>query len=325
MPTFTSSTFGRYIRIWLIGVGIFEMLLAGAFAAAAVFVPLVRVGFLLTAGFLGLTGIVLIVFGILAGRRAAQADRIDATGIAGQATVVGLTQTGMRMNDNPQVEMDLLVDVPGRTPYRATRKEFVPLILLGRLNSGTPLPVKVDAADPSNVIIDWDSPVSAGFGSPAPTGFGSLGSSVFGSPGPAPFGMTGSPAGSAPTVGGSDETLNQVMEALRSSGLQAATPFGSAEQGQYGIEQLRDHLRVHGIPGTATINRLEDSGRTVGDERMFTMQVTVQLAGRAPHQGAPAVAMVPLAAASKVAVGKTIPVRVAVDNPGLVMFEWEKI
>ncbi len=35
--------------------------------------------------------------------------------------------------------------------------------------------------------------------------------------------------------------------------------------------------------------------------------------------------MVPLAAASKVAVGRTIPVRVAVDNPGLVMFEWEKI
>lgn len=324
MPTFTSSTFGKYLRTWLIGVGIFEMLLAAAFVAAAVLVPLVRVGFFLTAGFLGLTGIVLIVFGIMAGRRAAQADRIDATGIAGQATVVGLTQTGMRMNDNPQVEMDLLVDVPGRTPYRATRKEFVPLILLGRLSSGTPLPVKVDAADPSNVIIDWDSPVSVGFGSPAPSGFGSLGSSVFGSPAPAPFGMTGAPPGSAP-VTASDETLNQVLEALRSSGLQAATPIGSAEQGQYGIEQLRDHLRVYGIPGTATINQLEDSGRTVGDERMFTMQVTVQVAGRAPHQGAPSVAMVPLSAASKVAVGKTIPVRVAVDNPGLVMFEWEKI
>ena len=44
--------------------------------------------------------------------------------------------------------MDLLVSIPGRAPYQARRKEFVPLILLGRLSSGPPLPVKVDPADP---------------------------------------------------------------------------------------------------------------------------------------------------------------------------------
>jgi hypothetical protein len=34
--------------------------------------------------------------------------------------------------------------------------------------------------------------------------------------------------------------------------------------------------------------------------------------------------MVPLAAAGNVAVGRTVPVKVARDNPNLVVFEWEK-
>ena len=96
----------------------------------------------------------LVWFGLRARRAAAEADRITATGMAGTATITGLTQTGMPLNDQPQVDIELLVTIPGRPPYAASRKEFVPLILLGRLRSGGPLPVKVDPNDPEDVIID---------------------------------------------------------------------------------------------------------------------------------------------------------------------------
>jgi hypothetical protein len=362
MPVFTSSTFGNYTKKWLVGTGIFELLLAAGFAVGAFMIPVVRGGFLLTAGLLGLTGILLIAFGLRAGAKAAEAERIDETGIPGRATITGLSQTGMYLNENPQVEMNLLVDVPGRAPYQATRKEFVPLILLARLASGAPLAVKVDPADPSKVIVDWDAPA------PMPGGMGNWGAGTWGAPGswgagtgtPAGWGAgaAGTPTGSGgasgvppapaapgatpgtwatqgawgasgnvpqPPGGVTDETLSQVQQALRAGGVQAPIPFASAEQGQYSIEQLRSFLRANGLSGTARIERLQDTGQVVGDERLMTMEVTLNVPGRPPYRGPSSAAMVPIHAANKVAVGKTIPVKVAADNPNMVMFEWEKI
>jgi hypothetical protein len=297
MTTFTSSTFGNYMRKWLVAIGVLELVLAAGFLVAAIFLPVVRGGFVLTAGILGLVGVALVVFGLRAGARADEAERIDRTGLIGQGTITGLTQTGMFLNENPQVEMDLLVQIPGRAPYQATRKEFVPLILLGRLAPGATLPVKVDPMDESKVIVDWDQP-------PPATSF-----------------AWGAPATGAAVPG---ETLQEVQEALRTSGLQAAGPFAHPEQGQYTVEQLRDFLRANGVSGTATIDRIEDTGKTVGDERLFTMQVTLNIPGRQPHQGPPSAAMVPKHAVGRLAVGRTVPVKVAADNSNMIMFEWDK-
>jgi hypothetical protein len=44
----------------------------------------------------------------------------------------------------------------GRSPYRATVKEIVPLIMLNRLQ-GT-LPVRVDPARPESVVVQWNQP-----------------------------------------------------------------------------------------------------------------------------------------------------------------------
>jgi hypothetical protein len=124
---------------------------------------------------------------------------------------------------------------------------------------------------------------------------------------------------------GQDETLAQVQAALAASGLPAAAPFASAEQGGYSVEQLRAVVRATGIDGTATIDKLADTGEIVGDERLFTMEVTLHVPGR-PDQHLPAsAAMVPIAAAGNVAIGRTVPVKVARDNPNLVLFEWEKL
>jgi hypothetical protein len=291
MPAFTSSTFNRYAGKWLIGTGIFELALAAAFVVGGLLDPVLTGGFLLTAAILGATGLGLVWFGLRSRRWAADADRIASTGLAGTATITSLTQTGMSLNDQPQVEMDLMVTIPGRAPYKATRKEFVPLILLGRLSSGMPLPVKVDRADPQRLIIEWDAP------SASPT---------------------------AP-VAGQTETLAQVQAALAESGLPAAAPFASAEQGGYTVDQLRAAVRANGIDATATIDKLADTGQVVGDERLFTMQVTLHVPGQPDRPLQPSAAMVPITVAGRVAIGQTIPVKVAPDNPNLLLFEWEKL
>ena len=55
------------------------------------------------------------------------------------------------------------------------------------------------------------------------------------------------------------------------------------------------------------------------------MQVTLELPGQAPKQLAESAAMVPLRAMHKVHVGWKVPVRVAAENPNLMMFEWDKV
>ena len=292
MSGFTSSTFGTYAGKWLIGTGILEIVLAAFFGFFALIEPILAVGFGITAVILGVTGLILIWIGLRARRGAAEAARITQTGLAGTAQIMSLTQTGMSMNDQPQVEMELLVAIPGRAPYQARRKEFVPLILLGRLGNGLPLPVRVDPTDPQQVIIDWQASGTA-------------------------------PIAAAPT--GQTETLAQVQAALAASGLPAAAPYATAAQGTYTVDQLREVVRATGIQGTATIDKVADTGEVVGDERLFTMQVTVHLPGQPDSQHEPAAAMVPLAAADKVSVGLKVPVKVARDNPNLVLFEWEKL
>jgi hypothetical protein len=122
-----------------------------------------------------------------------------------------------------------------------------------------------------------------------------------------------------------DESLNQVQAALAASGASTAAPFASAMQGNFSVEQLRAYLRASGLQGEARIDKLTDTGQIVGDERLYTMQVTLEVPGRPAQQLAESAAMVPLRAMHKVHVGWKVPVRVAADNPNLMMFEWDKV
>jgi hypothetical protein len=126
-------------------------------------------------------------------------------------------------------------------------------------------------------------------------------------------------------VAGVDETLADVHLALAESGLPAAAPFKAAGQAGYTIDQLREVVRSVGIAGTATIDKLADTGETVGDERLFTMQVTLHVPGRADKALEPSAAMVPLAAVPKVVLGATVPIKVHPENDGLVLFEWDRL
>jgi hypothetical protein len=304
----------------LVMVAVLELALAAGLWMFLGNLPYAGGGLLLTAVILGSTGVVLLVVGLLWMRGAVRKDRISATGVAGTGQIVGLTQTGMLVNNQPQVELDLLVTIPGRSPYRAKVKEVVPLVMLNRLQ-GT-LPVRVDPAEPEVVVVQWDQP-NIGLGAPA---FDPSGSAI--GAGAAAFGG-GSTVGGGDAAGGpgsaSDETLGQVAAAMAATGSGAAPVFGQAAQAGYSVEQLRAHLRANGIAGMARIDRLDDSGQTIGDERLFTMTTTVSIPDRPPFVTGPSAAMVPLEKVGRVAVGVALPVRIAPDNQDVVMFEWDRI
>ncbi len=100
-------------------------------------------------------------------KSAASHDRILATGRAGTARIISATQPGnAQVNNQPLIKLQLEVHVDGMPPYQvALRTTISPLMLSQvRIAPGTELPVKVDPAKPSSIVIDWN-----GAATPSPT------------------------------------------------------------------------------------------------------------------------------------------------------------
>jgi hypothetical protein len=298
VPTYNSATFGKYTGAWLIGTAIFEL------ALAAVFFFIGGSGMVLTGIILGVVGVILLLFGIGARRKAKDNQRIDDTGLAGQGQIVGMTQTGMYLNENPQIGLQLMVSVPGRNPYQVEVRQFVPLMLLARMQVGATLPVKVDQQDPSKVVIDWDAPAQqAAFP-------GAWGQQM---PGAWP-GQAGAMPGAWPGQTG----------AMPMAGMPVVASTGTVNVQGQDVDAMRAQMAAAGLDGTATISMAQDTGVPVGNNRLFSIQMTVNVPGRAPYQETSA-AMVPLEDAGKIVAGITVPVKVAPDNPNLVMIQWDKV
>jgi hypothetical protein len=298
VPTFTSSTYGKYTGGWLIGTAIFELVLSAGFFVFGLSQGIG--GLTMTGALLGIVGIVLLVFGIASRRKGAEADRIDETGLAGTAQITGLTQTGMYLNNSPQIGLDLMVTVPGRNPYPIEVKQFVPLILLGSLSVGRTLPVKVDQQDPGKVVIDWQG---GGQVQPAwPGGAGQWGGAMPGSA------MPVQPGGYA---GGMMVPPQMVTTSVNVAG-------------QGNVDQLRAQLAATGLEGTGTILQAQDTGVAIGASKLFSVQMTVNVPGKAPYQETSA-AVVPADDAPKLVTGANVPVKVSPDNPNLVMIQWDRI
>ena len=212
---YRSSTIGRRGGRMLVLIALVELALAAGFWLILGSLPEAGGAMQATAAILGGVGVVLLLAGLLWMRRAAKKDRISSTGVAGTGQIMGLGQTGMTVNDQPQVELDLLVTIPGRSPYRVKVKEIVPLIMLNRLQ-GT-LPVRVDPAEPNAVVIQWDQPNmgSATLGGIDLAELARSGTILYGGgvPGGNPVGG-GQPGVGAGGPGGVDETLGQVAAAL---------------------------------------------------------------------------------------------------------------
>jgi hypothetical protein len=151
MPLYGSTWTGQQKNMYL-WTAVFELVLGGGFLVGAFVLPAARFGFILTAVILW--GVAFPLF--FAWNRTRSKAGLETTGVSGTATVAGFTQTGMSMNDQPRVKLDLLVTVPGKPAYHVHQAEFVPIALLGLLTTGATIPVKVDPQNPSKVLLEWE-------------------------------------------------------------------------------------------------------------------------------------------------------------------------
>jgi hypothetical protein len=83
----------------------------------------------------------------------AKAQYLMASGMPAQATIQGMRDTGMTVNEMPQIELDLLVQVPGREAYTVTHRQVMAHSVLGQLQPGATIPVHVDPQDQGSLMI----------------------------------------------------------------------------------------------------------------------------------------------------------------------------
>jgi len=77
-------------------------------------------------------------------------QNLVATGMQGEATVLQLEDTGMRINDDPRVAVTLEVRIPGYMPYQVHKTMTVPLIRMSQVQVGAVIGVLADPTQPGN-------------------------------------------------------------------------------------------------------------------------------------------------------------------------------
>ncbi len=97
-------------------------------------------------------------------RGIARESRLRASGLAGTATVVGVSDSNWTINNNPMVNLDLDVRMPGQAPFRTRKRTVLSRLSVGSLIPGSVLTVLADPKSPTKVTIDWDAPVTGASG-----------------------------------------------------------------------------------------------------------------------------------------------------------------
>ena len=82
----------------------------------------------------------------------ALAEKLANEGIDGTATINGMQATGKNVNMQPELQFDLTVDVNG-TQSNVTHTQVVSPAIIGQLQPGAQVPVKVDPDDHSQLMI----------------------------------------------------------------------------------------------------------------------------------------------------------------------------
>ncbi|MCP4540295.1 MAG: hypothetical protein GY832_24410 [Chloroflexi bacterium] len=75
-------------------------------------------------------------------------------GIPAQAKIVSVRQTGVMLNNQPQILFDLEVQPPGGAPYRAQAKAVIPMVNIPQFQPGVQVSVKIHPSDPTQVVMD---------------------------------------------------------------------------------------------------------------------------------------------------------------------------
>lgn len=86
--------------------------------------------------------------------RSAERDELEATGVLGLAEVVGIGETGTRVNDQPLVKLNLQISGPGLAPFQAQDKVLASVSRLPMITARK-LVVMVNPAT-NKFHIDWE-------------------------------------------------------------------------------------------------------------------------------------------------------------------------
>ena len=295
MDTMTGMTWSKRPSYGLLIAAVVEIVVSIGLIIAAFMVPAARSSLLITGVILLMLGIGLAFLARKSMARYAEAQRLKTTGLQVLAAIVGMTQTGVYMNEQPQVQLNLQVQVEGREPYTVTKKEYVPMMLIGTLTSGRPLPVSVDPANPQNVVINWEMAGAA---------------SQFVAPG-----QPGAPApGQGPIVG---KDIAATPELIAQGAAQGMLPTQSQ------MEAKRARLRAEGKPGTAVVQSAQPTGQSVGSYSIVVVDLVVTIDGQTKDIMA-AGAAVPAALVGNVRQGMVVPIRVDPNDPDEMTILWEE-
>ena len=79
-----------------------------------------------------------------------RAEELAAVGTRGEATILGLQDTGMRINDNPRVTITLEIRLPNMQPYQIQKTSTISILQLAQVQPGAVVAVLVDMAAPTN-------------------------------------------------------------------------------------------------------------------------------------------------------------------------------
>lgn len=92
------------------------------------------------------------VFGGLM-KQSQERQRLLTTGMPAGGRVLQLMDTGMLVNNNPQVRIIVEVQMPGRPPYQADTTMVLSMLAVPRVQPGCMVNLRVDPMNPANVAI----------------------------------------------------------------------------------------------------------------------------------------------------------------------------
>lgn len=170
-----------------------------------------------------------IVFRLL--RNSARNRALMSQGLTAQAIILSAEDTGVTMNDSPQVRLRLQVSPANSQPFQSEAVFFLNRLQTGLIVPGTPVEVRYDPADLSKVAV---------------ASFGDVGARSFANPaamlGGAPFAVYG---------GDLNAVMSQLQEKIQTKLLMQ--------------EQVNERLRQTGEEAAAKVLNMLDTGIRIGD------------------------------------------------------------
>lgn len=86
----------------------------------------------------------------------AMANQLAVSGVDGTATVTGARPTGQLSNLNPVYELDMTVTAATMAPFEVTHTTEVNTLRVAQVGVGRQLPVRVNPADPTQMLVQWE-------------------------------------------------------------------------------------------------------------------------------------------------------------------------